>query len=240
MKNEENLKIEQSTSSIENVWVVIPAFNEESSIGCVLEKFLNKNYSILVIDDCSTDKTAEVSLCYPVTLLRHTINLGQGASLQTGFDYILQKTNAEYVITFDSDGQHEVEDIPKLLDLLQSGKIDVVLGSRFLKTSTVNGMPFQKKIVLKLGTYFTKLTTGLNVTDTHNGLRGFSISALKKVHINQNRMAHASEILSQIARYKLRYCEVPVTIRYSAYSIKKGQSVLNFLNILWDLFFGSN
>ncbi len=240
MKNEENNEIINSPDPNQEIWIVIPAYNEESSIGNVLEQLVQKGYSILVIDDCSQDKTAEVSLSYPVILLKHMINLGQGAALQTGFDYVLQFTDAKYVITFDSDGQHDAEDIPKLLTLLKTDQYDVVLGSRFLNKGAIDGMSFAKLVTLKGGLLFTQLTTGLKITDTHNGLKGFSVAALRMIHINQNRMAHASEILSQISKYKLRYCEAPVTIRYSAYSIRKGQSIFNFLNILWDLFFGSN
>ncbi len=240
MSFEGERKIDTSLDPNPKVWIVIPAYNEECSIENVMSQLTKAGYSILVIDDCSTDKTVEITLTYPITLLHHSINLGQGAALQTGFDYLLKNTSAEYVITFDSDGQHNVDDIPKILTLLKTGQYDVVLGSRFMESSTIEGMPFSKLITLKLGVIFTQITTRLKVTDTHNGLRGFSISSLHKIHIYQNRMAHASEILSQIARFKLKYCEVPVTIRYSDYSIKKGQSIFNFLNILWDLFIGRN
>ncbi len=224
----------------QDIWVVIPAYNEEKCIGDVLAKFSREDYSVVVVDDCSSDGTAAVASGYPVVLLRHQINLGQGAALQTGFDYLLQKTKTKFVITFDSDGQHDIEDIPKIVTLLESGKYDVVLGSRFLYTNKVEGMPFLKFVTLKLGLLFTKATTGLMITDTHNGLRGFSIDALRMIHITQNRMAHASEILSQIARRRLRFCEVQVNIRYTDYSMGKGQSIFNFINILWDLFWGRN
>jgi glycosyltransferase involved in cell wall biosynthesis len=221
-----------------NVWVVIPAYNEEGSIGLILDQFVDNQYSVLVIDDCSTDNTTQIVKNYPVTLLRHMINLGQGASLQTGFDYLIKNTKAEFVVTFDSDGQHDITDIPKLLNPLLNDQCDVVLGSRFLMPKSVDGMTLAKLLTLKLGVLFTRISTGLKVTDTHNGLRGFSVHALNKIHIHQNRMAHASEILSQISKNKLNYCEVPVTIRYTDYSKKKGQSIYNSINILWDLFLG--
>lgn len=223
-----------------DIWIVIPAYNEEQSIGNVLEEFSHRDYSVVVVDDCSSDGTTRVASGYPVVLLKHMINLGQGAALQTGFDYLLQKTNAKFVITFDSDGQHNVNDIPNIVGLLESGEYDVVLGSRFLNTNKVDGMPFMKLVILKLGLLFTRVTTGLMITDTHNGLRGFSINALRMIRITQNRMAHASEILSQIAKRRLRFCEVQVNIRYTDYSMGKGQSIFNFVNILWDLFWGRN
>ena len=221
-----------------DIWVVIPAYNEETTIGQVLEQFQGEPYSILVVDDCSTDGTSEIALKYPITLLRHIINLGQGAALQTGFDYILKQTSAKYIITFDSDGQHQISDLPKLLEPLKAENIDVTLGSRFITNETTKQIPFTKLVTLKLGLLFTKLTTKLKVTDTHNGLRGFTAEALKKIQIHQNRMAHASEILSQIAKQELKYKEVPVAVLYTSYSKKKGQSVFNAFNILWDLFIG--
>ena len=227
-----------SNSRNPNIWVVIPAFNEESSISFVLDQFLKSDYSVLVIDDCSTDNTTQKALKYPITLLKHMVNLGQGASLQTGFDYLVNFTQVKYVVTFDSDGQHDIKDIPNILEPLKSGKYDVVLGSRFLNPNSVDGISWLKLLTLKIGVSFTRISTGLKVTDTHNGLRGFSIHALRKIHINHNRMAHASEILSKIARNNLLYYEVPVTIHYTNYSKKKGQSIFNSINILWDLFIG--
>ena len=222
----------------EEIWVIIPAFNEEASIDKVLDGFIDKKFSVLVVDDCSQDNTESVVLNYPVTLLKHIINLGQGAALQTGFDYVLHNTNAKYVVTFDSDGQHDVNDIPNLVEPLMGYGFDVALGSRFLDAQKLQDIPVAKWVVLKLGVLFTRLTTGLKVTDTHNGLRAFSIEALRKINISQDRMAHASEILMQISKNHLKWVEVPVKIRYTAYSKKKGQSVLNSLNILWDLFLG--
>lgn len=221
-----------------NTWVVIPAYNEETTIGQVLDQFQGTQYSVLVIDDCSRDNTSEIALSYSVTFLRHIINLGQGAALQTGFDYVLNHTAAEYIITFDSDGQHQISDIPKLLEPLKTGNYDVTLGSRFITKASKDKIPFIKLATLKLGLVFTKLTTKLKVTDTHNGLRGFTRNALKKIQIHQSRMAHASEILSEIAKKGLRYKEIPVSVLYTPYSRKKGQSIFNAFNILWDLFTG--
>jgi glycosyltransferase involved in cell wall biosynthesis len=226
----------------QKIWIVVPAYNEEATIGQVIIDLCAKGYSILVIDDCSTDKTPEIASQFPVIVLQHMINLGQGAALQTGFDYLLSHTTAKYVVTFDSDRQHKVEEIQLLLEPITTGNFDVALGTRFSKNTNqnrnINGMPFSKFLTLKVGVFFTRLTTRLNITDTHNGFRGFSIEALRKIHVTQNRMAHGSEILMQIAKNKFSYCEVPVSVVYTEYSKKKGQKVFNSLNILWDLIFG--
>lgn len=231
-------KEDKTGESLPTICVVIPAYNEAEVIARVLDDFAETPYQVVVIDDCSTDETAEIVSRYPVTLLHHMINLGQGAALQTGFSYVCKHNLADFVVSFDSDGQHDVDDIPALVSPLLGGGVDVVLGSRFVQGRKVEGMPGSKWITLKLGLFFTRLTTGLKLTDTHNGLRAFTLSALRRIYITQNRMAHASELLNQVSRNKLRYCEVPVTVRYTDYSKKKGQSIFNSLNILWDLFFG--
>lgn len=231
----------QAKSSQEKeVWVIIPAFNEESSIDKVLEDFTDKEYSVLVVDDCSQDNTIDVALNYPITLLKHIINLGQGAALQTGFDYVINHTKAAFIVTFDSDGQHDVNDIPRLLEPLKNGKADVALGSRFLNSKRAVDIPLMKLATLKFGVMFTRITSKLKLTDTHNGLRGFTAKSLQQIQITQDRMAHASEIIMRIAKHNLKWIEIPVTIRYTPYSKKKGQSILNSLNILWDLFVGRN
>ena len=222
----------------ESVWVVIPAYNEAEMLGQVLTELAehNRSYKIVVVDDGSSDQTAAIAAGLPVHLLRHPINLGQGAALATGIEYAL-KQKADIVVTFDADGQMAPEDIDKLVREVSKDGVDVALGTRFLTSSPI-GMSKVKKIGLKLATLLTKITTGLSVTDTHNGIRAFKADALRKITITQNQMAHASEIISEIAHNKLSWREVPVTIRYTRYSKAKGQSIFNSINILFELFTG--
>lgn len=220
------------------VWIVIPAYNEGKVLKEVLGELLDyeRSYNIVVVDDGSSDETASVAGSFGVHLLRHPINLGQGAALATGIEYTLGE-KADVVVTFDADGQMSAEDIGAVVNEVLKEGVDVALGSRFL-SSPPKGMPMMKKIGLKLATILTRFSTGLKITDTHNGLKAFRAEALRKIVITQNRMAHASEILSEIARNKLVYREVPVTIRYTRYSKAKGQSIFNTINILYELFTG--
>ena len=217
-----------------DTWVIVPAFNEGKVIAQVLGELVQYPYKIVVVDDGSTDNTSEQALKFPIILLKHIYNLGQGAALQTGIEYALGFPQTQYIITFDSDGQHHITDIQKILRKIKQG-YQVVLGSRFIQGGKTLNMPFQKKVVLTLAIWFSGWSNGMNLTDTHNGLRGFTRDAALKLHITQNGMAHASEILHFIKRQKLRYCEIPVTISYTAYSRLKGQSIYNSINILWDL-----
>jgi glycosyltransferase involved in cell wall biosynthesis len=222
-----------------SVWVVIAAYNEDKVIADVLREMVqcNPSYNIIVVDDGSTDNTASVISGLPVYLLVHPVNLGQGAALATGINYALSH-NADVVVTFDADGQMSPKDIDTLVKKVTEDGFDVALGSRFLNRP-VEGMPVLRKTLLKLAVIFTRLTSGLKISDIHNGFRAFSAEAVRKITITQNRMAHASEILSQIASKKLKYCEVPVSIRYTEYSKAKGQTIWNTINILYELLTGN-
>ena len=167
-------------------------------------------------------------------MVRHPVNLGQGAALQTGIDYALAH-GADVIVTYDADGQHRASDIEGLLAALEQEYAEFALGSRIRGRSTI---PPAKRLVLQVATAFTRLTTGLRITDTHNGLRAMTRRGAAAIQLRQNRMAHASEILTQIAKSGLRYVEVPVTVEYTAYSMAKGQRIADAVMILLDLFVG--
>ena len=201
----------------------------------MLESLLPLNYGIIVIDDGSTDNTEEVAGSFPVLLIRHELNLGQGAALETGME-AARNLNADFVIHFDADGQHDPSDIAKLLAPLQKGEADIVFGSRFLEKKP-SGLSAAKKIMLRTGRWINYVITGVLLTDAHNGLRALNKKALDSIHFQQPGMAHASEILYVVRRKSLRYLEMPVHISYTDYSKRKGQSLLNSVNILFHLFF---
>jgi polyprenyl-phospho-N-acetylgalactosaminyl synthase len=217
------------------VWVVVPAYNEGGAISDTLATLVELPYRVLVIDDGSIDDTWERARDAGVTVLRHACNLGQGATLQTGFTYALRQRDTGYVVSFDADGQHNAADIPRMLAPLMSGECDVTLASRFAPGGVASDITTGKKLVLRLAVLLARAMTGLPLTDTHNGLRAFTAAAARRISLTQNGMAHASEILSQIASRKLRFIEVPATVHYTAYSRAKGQTLSNGLNILWDI-----
>lgn len=219
----------------ESIWVVVPAYNEASRIGATLRTLLPRYPQTVVIDDGSADTTSQAAHEAGAWVLRHQVNSGQGASLQTGLTFALRQ-GADYIITFDADGQHDPNEIDKLLEPVRTGRADVALGSRFLG-STVN-MPWTRKLILKAGVLFTRIVSNIRVTDAHNGFRALSREAASKIHLVQDRMAHASEILDQIRMLGLRYEEVPVTIRYTADTLAKGQNSLQAVKIAGELLLG--
>lgn len=213
-------------------WVVVPAYNEARVIGETVKTVLTEFPNIVVVNDCSSDDTRSEALAAGAHVCSHPINLGQGAALATGIQFARSR-DATVIITFDADGQHDIKDAKAMLNLLAPGQCEVVLGSRFL--GRADNISARKWLVLQLATFYTRLTTGLAVTDTHNGLRVFSAAAADAIHIRQNRMAHASEILDEIARLKLPYIEAPCTITYTDYSVAKGQRLSGAFSILADL-----
>jgi glycosyltransferase involved in cell wall biosynthesis len=215
------------------VFVVIPAYNEGATISRVVADVKRAGYKVVVVDDGSSDATADHAGEAGAAVIAHPFNLGQGAALQTGIDYALAQS-AEYVATFDADGQHRVSDIEHLVDALIRERADFALGSRFLGQAP--NLPPLRRLMLQAATAFTRLTTGLQVTDTHNGLRAMTRRGAAAIKLQQNRMAHASEYLEQVARSGLRYVERSVTIEYTAYSRAKGQNAGDAVFILFDLF----
>jgi len=215
-----------------SVWVVCPAYNEASTIARVADELRSAGYQVVVVDDGSCDRTSPLAATAATAVISHPINLGQGAALKTGIDFALSR-GAEVIVTFDSDGQHRVSDIAHCVQTLVREHADFALGSRFLQPQRI---PLARRILLKAACWFTMLTTRLRLTDTHNGLRAMTRRGATALRLRQNRMAHASEILADIAASGLRYVEVPVTIDYTAYSVAKGQRAGDAVTILLDLF----
>jgi glycosyltransferase involved in cell wall biosynthesis len=215
-----------------SVWVVVAAYNEALVISRVVADLMHHRYAVVVVDDGSIDDTGRVARVAGAKIVTHPFNLGQGAALQTGIQFALGN-GADYIVTFDADGQHRASDIETLIESLKTQHVDFALGSRFLGHAPA--MPSARRALLKAATCFTRLATGLRLTDTHNGLRAMTRRGASHIALRQNRMAHASELLHQIARSGLGYVEVPVTIEYSAYSLAKGQRLSDSLRILVDL-----
>ena len=220
-------------SDRKTIFLIIPCYNEAGIIRETIATVIEKGYSIIVVDDHSTDNTKELLKDVALIYIRHRLNMGQGAALQTGISVALKK-GAEYLVTFDADGQHDVNDIDGMLQKLNERQLDIVLGSRFLPGAGGN-VSAGRKLLLKAACYLNYVFTGILLTDAHNGLRVMNRHAAKSIHLKENRMAHATEILTEIKKHGLKFGEFPVHIHYSGYSKKKGQSLLNSIRIFFDL-----
>lgn len=218
---------------ITDTWLVVPVFNEAEVVADVITEARKTFPHVVCVDDGSSDESASEALRAGATVVVHPVNLGQGAALQTGFDYIRDFTDAAYVVTFDADGQHDPNDAAAMVSRARAEGLGFVFGSRFMDRRTRPG--FAKRVVLGIAVVGTRLTTGLDLTDAHNGLRLIRRDALERIALNQHGMAHASEIVAALAATGLPWAEHPVHIRYTEYSRAKGQSLLNSVNILADL-----
>jgi glycosyltransferase involved in cell wall biosynthesis len=219
-----------------DVYIVIAAYNESNSIKKVVDNLIVAGYeNIVIIDDGSKDNTYNVISNLFVFALRHIVNRGQGAALKTGIDFALEK-GAKYIVTFDADGQHRVDDINAMITPIALKKCDVTLGSRFLDKKTK--MPFTRYLTLKIGILVQWIFYGLLLTDAHNGFRCFSKKAAQLIHITSDRMEHASQIVEEIKRNRLKYVEIPVVINYNEETLRKGQGgfiqgIRVFSKMLW-------
>ena len=214
------------------VFIVIPAYNEERSIGRVIKGLKKEGYkNIIVVDDGSKDNTYRIAKKERVLVYRHSINRGLGGALGTGLGAALQN-NADIIVTFDADGQHNPKEIKKVISPIRLREADFVIGSRLLDPK---GMPLIRRVGNWGFNVITLVLFGVWTTDSQSGFRAMSRKAAEKIQIKTNRMEVSSEFLSEIKRNKLRIKEVPVKAIYTKYSMQKGQSSLNAFKILAKL-----
>jgi glycosyltransferase involved in cell wall biosynthesis len=216
---------------------VIPAFNECGVIFQTIQPIVHAGYRVICVDDGSADDTAKLAHDAGAHVVRHLINAGQGASLQTGFQFILQLTKefskVDYVVTFDADGQHTLADLETFISAFENDPdLVIVLGSRFLASNFLGS--HLKSFVLKTMAYISKYTLGIKLTDRHNGFRVIRKNKLAVFQINSPGYEHADEFIHLISKHNLKYREVATDVRYTEYSLAKGQPIINGVKILFD------
>ena len=217
--------------SQEQIFILIPCYNDHEHIQKVVLELQQQYPQIILVDDGSNPPIHTIINRDGLIYLRHAINLGQGAALQTATEAAL-RYGAEIVVHFDADGQHRVEDIAQLLQPIFKDQADIVLGSRFLDRQHKKFVPRAKRILLPLAAIINGLFTGIYLSDAHNGLRALNRKAASNIHFEQLGMAHASEILSLIKKRKLRYKEVAVQIHYSKKAKRPG--LIQAFRVLFD------
>ncbi len=218
------------------VWIIIPAFNEASVIGEVIADVRSVFDNVVCVDDGSTDGTGEIARRAGAHLVRHPINVGQGAAIQTGVEYARRQPGARVFATFDADGQHRVKDVAAMIDRLAAGDVDVVIGTRFGRPDGGTQPPLFKRIVLRTAARLSRRGRRLGLTDTNNGLRVFNKTVADGLNITMSGMSHANEFVMLIAENNWRVVEEPVEVLYTEYSKSKGQPLLNGVNIIFDGF----
>ena len=217
-----------------DVWIVVPAFNEGGVIGDVISELRSVFPNVVCVDDGSADGTGDIALRAGAHLVRHPVNLGQGAAIQTGVEYARARPGARIFATFDADGQHRVDDVLAMIDRLTAEDADIVIGTRF--GPGVSRPPLLKRVVLQTAAWLSPRGRRLGLTDTNNGLRVFNKTVADRLDITMNGMSHAGEFIMLIDENHWRVIEQPVEVLYTEYSSAKGQPLLNGVNIIVDGF----
>lgn len=211
---------EKSKPEEKTVWIVIPAYNEEPVLASVVAEIRGAGYeNILVVDDGSKDATFEIAQKAGVRALRHRLNRGKGAATKTGIE-AAKLLGATIVVTMDGDGQHNPEDIEKLVAPIREKKVDVVLGTRL---KNPKGMPWYKVAHNIIGNAIVWYLYGLWVSDSQSGFRAYSCRAAKMIDTTTDRYEYDSEVIREIKKHRFKYHEVPIEVRYTDYSMGKFQ-----------------
>jgi polyprenyl-phospho-N-acetylgalactosaminyl synthase len=217
-----------------DVWIVVPAYNEGGVIGDVIGELRSAFPHVVCVDDGSADDTGDIAWKAGAHLVRHPVNLGQGAAIQTGVEYARSQPGARVFATFDADGQHRVSDVLAMIDRLDTDSADIVIGTRF--GAGVSRPPLLKRVVLQTAATLSARGRRLGLTDSNNGLRVFNKTVADRLDITMNGMGHATEFIMLIDENRWRVAEQPVEVLYTEYSSAKGQPLLNGVNIIVDGF----
>ena len=223
--------------------ILIRSYNEWKVLKSTLDSIIKAWYkNILLVDDWSKDNTTDIVKDYDnIVYIKHIKNLWAWAALETWFEYIRRFGYVKYIVNFDADWQHDIKDLPKFLKAFEKdSNLWAVLWSRFIEKTDTN-VPFFRKIILYLGRIFTLFISWVYLTDSHNGYRTFTLDTVKKIKLTINWMAYASELVDKLEQNKIKFIEVPVNIRYTDYSLSKGQKSSNAifiaLKMIWTKFF---
>jgi len=217
----------------QRTYIIIPAKDEAERIGKVILSAQACGFPhIVVVDDGSRDKTADVVQRCGATLVKHRINLGPGAATQTGIKYAILQ-GAINIVTIDADQQHFPEDIKGLVEKLEADNLDIVLGSRFLMN---NSIPYSRLAFNKVANMVSRLATGIRVTDSQSGMKAFTAEFAKKSELQFNGFEFCVEMLRNIKVHKARYAEMPIRVMYSKETMEKGQSFMVGVRMLNKIF----
>lgn len=213
------------------LFCVIPAYNEEKNIFQAVSRVKPLVDEVIVVDDCSKDNTSQEAKKAGATVLRHPINRGQGAALETGNRYALEQ-GAEIIIHFDADNQFVAEEIPEVIAPLKKKEADIVFGSRFMGKES-NLPKFKKRVIMPLARMTNFILFNIKTSDPQNGFRAMNRESAQAIRIENDGMAHCSEILAKAFQNKLKIKEVPITVIYHHF----GQKFSGGFRIIKDIFY---
>jgi len=221
-------------TDLDKIFIVIPAKDEEKFIESVISETLKLGFTkIVVVNDSSDDKTKQIvhSFDHDIVVLDHLINLGAGASTKTGIDYALKK-GAKYIATIDADFQHTPKDLIPLIHCIEAKKVDLVIGSRFLKR---NKIPFSRIFFNIIGNITNFFVTGLVITDSQSGMKVMSRRFAENLTITYNGYEFCIEIIKNARISRSSIYEYPIDVSYSKETMEKGQNIYTGFGMLGKL-----
>ncbi len=218
----------------DNTYIVIPAKDEATRIAKVIYDVKRQGFQqILVVDDGSSDGTGDVAERAGALVYRHSINLGAGAATQTGIE-AARKNGADFIVTLDADQQHFPEDIPLLLNKLKDGKLDLVIGNRFMGGD--NKIPLTREILNGIGNIVSWMASGVWVHDSQSGFRAFTAEFAEKSPLTSDSYEFAIEMIRYVKLHKAKLAEVPIKVKYTKETMAKGQNLLSGLRMVSRVF----
>ena len=209
------------------ITAIIPCHNEEKFIGSIVRKTLNYVDSIVVIDNVSTDNTGRIALDNGATVVNCSIK-GCGLAIRTGIDFALRNNESEIFVILDGDGQHDPEDIPCLVDPLQSGIADFVIGNRFLNHYTG---PFYRSAGIRFINALYNIGLETKIKDTQCGFRAFTRDVASSINLTENGFALSIEQLIKINRNGYRVSQIPIKCIYNNGHVHSTNPLLHGLQI---------
>lgn len=193
-----------------SIVAIIPAYNEEDELANVIAKTLNHVDKVIVVDDGSVDRTVEVAIEAGARVISHSINLGKGEALKSGFNAV---DDDSIIVTIDGDGQHNPDEIPDLIRPIVEDGADVVNGSRYMNGPEEN-TPAYRRLGQKVLDIATNISAGIKITDSQSGFRAFSSNAKFCFRFKDTGFGIESEMLVDAAEAGLKIVEIPITVRY--------------------------
>ena len=213
--------------------IVLPAYNEEKYVGEVLRSCREHGFDhVIVVDDGSLDNTGTAAADSGAVVVSHMINRGVGAATQTGLS-AARMMGADIAVTMDADGQHLAGDIKPLLEILERDRADIVIGSRFLNRK--NRIPMLRRGFNLVANLITFMLSGIYISDSQSGMKVFSGEALARINITSNGYEFCSEIIREARYFRLRISEVPISVKYSDYTLSKGQNFASGITTVFKL-----
>jgi len=227
-------KFYKHVKNLDNIFIVIPTYNEENRISLVISELCDLGFkNIVAVNDASTDDTRiRIEEFETVTILDHLINLGPGGATQTGIEYSVNQ-HAEYIVTIDGDNQHDPKDITGLIQKIQDEDLDMVIGSRFLG---YNEIPKIRRIYNRIANVFNYMLTGVFVSDSQSGLKIIKGSLAEQLALESNGFEFCMEIIKSAQKKKAKIGEIPITVTYTRDTMNKGQSLSTGISMITRLF----